>query len=49
MDIDFLHFLGRRAISRVCQLYYRANAYDNINRLSMFFSSISDQHILNRC
>ena len=46
MDADFLHFLGRRAISRVCQLYYRANAYDNVIRLNMFLRSISGQHIL---
>ena len=48
MNDDFLHFLGRRAISRVCQLYYRANAYDNIVRLNMFFESISNLHILTR-
>ena len=46
MDSDFVHFLGRRAISRACQLYYRANAYDNVIRLSMFFRSIRHQHIL---
>ena len=46
MDNDFVHFLGRRAISRVCQLYYRARAYDNIKRLNMFFRSIRTQHIL---
>ena len=46
MDSDFVHFLGRRAISRACQLYYRANAYDNIIRLGMFFRSIRHQHIL---
>ena len=48
MDADFLHFLGRRAISRACQLYYRANAYDNIVRLNMFFKKIRCQHILVR-
>ena len=48
MDPDFVHFLGRRAISRACQLYYRANAYDNVVRLDMFFRSISSQHILQR-
>ena len=48
MNDDFLHFLGRRAISRVCQLYYRANAYDNVVRLNMFFKSISYYHILAR-
>ena len=46
MDSDFVHFLGRRAISKACQLYYRASAYDNIVRLRMFFCSIRDQHIL---
>ena len=46
MDADFTHFLGRRAISRVCQLYYRARAHDNILRLNMFFRSIQNQHIL---
>ena len=46
MDADFLHFLGRRAISRVCQLYYRARSFDNIIRLNMFFRSIRQQHIL---
>ena len=48
MNPDFVHFLGRRAISRVCQLYYRANAYDNIIRLGLFFESIAPQHILTR-
>ena len=46
MEVDFVHFLGRRAISRACQLYYRANAYDNIVRVDMFFRSIGSQHIL---
>ena len=46
IDADFLHFLGRRAISRVCQLYYRARAYDNLVRLNMFFRSICAHHIL---
>ena len=48
LDPDFVHFLGRRAISRACQLYYRASAYDNIIRLDMFFRSIAAQHILYR-
>ena len=48
MDPDFLHFLGRRAINRSCQLYYRANAFDNIARLHMFFRSISSLHILEK-
>ena len=46
MNADFVHFLGRRAISRVCQLYYRASAYDNIIRLYIFFRSVASQHIL---
>ena len=46
MDSDFLHFLGRRAISRVCQLYYRTGAYDNAVRLNMFFRSIRHVSIL---
>ena len=46
MDPDFLHFLGRRAISRVCQLYYRANARDNITRLKLFFERLGRSHIL---
>ena len=48
MDPDFLHFLGRRAVSRVCQLYYRANAYDNVVRLNMFFEKLSRRHVLMR-
>ena len=48
MDIDFVHFLGRRAITKACQLYYRANAFDNIIRLDMFFRSITSKHILLR-
>ena len=46
MDPDFLHFLGRRAISRACQLYYRANAYDNVVRLKLFFRKLSRSHVL---
>ena len=46
MDADFVHFLGRRAISRVCQLYYRASAFDNVLRLNMFFRSIRHQHFI---
>ena len=46
MASDFVHFLGRRAISKACQLYYRAGAYDNIVRLRRFFWSIRNQHIL---
>ena len=37
MHEDFIHFLGRRQISRSSQLYYRARATDNIERLSRFF------------
>ena len=46
MNPNFLHFLGRRAIACVCQLYYRANAYDNIVRLKMFFERLGRSHIL---
>ena len=46
MDSDFVHFLARRAICKASQLYYRANAYDNIIRLDMFFRSIRSHHIL---
>ena len=48
MDADFVNFLGRRAISKACQLYYRAGAFDNITRLRRFFWSIRNQHILER-
>ena len=48
MNSDFLHFLARRAVSRVSQLYYRANAHDNIVRLDMFFTRLGRQHILVR-
>ena len=48
MDSDFVHFLGSRAISKACQLYYRACADDNIVRLRMFFWSIRDQYNLER-
>ena len=41
MHEDFIHFLGRRQISRASQLYYRARATDNINRLSRFFAHTS--------
>ena len=37
MHEDFVQFLGRRAIARSSQLYYRANATDNISRLRIFF------------
>ena len=40
MNDDFIQFLGRRAIARASQLYYRANAVDNINRLRAFFAQI---------
>ena len=42
MHEDFIQFLGRRVISRASQLYYRANAIDNILRLKMFFGSLSN-------
>ena len=48
MNPDFVHFLGRRAISRVCQLYYRANAFDNIMRLRIYYKSIISRHILHQ-
>ena len=41
MHEDFIHFLGRRQISRASQLYYRARATDNVCRLSRFFSNTS--------
>ena len=41
MHEDFVHFLGRRKISRASQLYYRARATDNIYRLSRFFAQMS--------
>ena len=43
MHDDFIHFLGRRKISRVSQLYYRANAVDNIKRLYVFFKSMDTE------
>ena len=43
MHDDFIHFLGRRKISRVSQLYYRANAVDNIKRLYTFFKSMESE------
>ena len=46
MHEDFVQFLGRRAIARSSQLYYRANATDNISRLRIFFEGISDIPIL---
>ena len=42
MHGDFVQFLGRRSINRASQLYYRASAADNINRLRLFFSDISE-------
>ena len=41
MHEDFVQFLGRRAIRRASQLYYRANPVDNIRRLRTFFSDVS--------
>ena len=41
MQEDFIHFLGRRQISRASQLYYRARATDNINRLSRFLHKVT--------
>ena len=41
MHEDFVQLLGRRAIGRASQLYYRANPVDNIKRLRTFFSDVS--------
>ena len=38
---DFVQYLGRRAIRRASQLYYRANPVDNIRRLRTFFRDVS--------
>ena len=46
MHEDFVQFLGRRAIARASQLYYRANAADNVSRLRLFFEGISRIPIL---
>ena len=45
MHGDFVQFLGRRSINRASQLYYRACAADNISRLRLFFSDISELRI----
>ena len=37
MHGDFVQFSGRRSINRASQLYYRASAADNINRVRLFF------------
>ena len=42
----FCAVLGRRSICRASQLYYRANAADNICRLRLFFRKISLRLIL---
>ena len=47
MHENSVQFLGRRAIARSSQLYYRANATGNISRLRIFFEGISDIPILN--
>ena len=41
MHEDFVQYLGRRAIRRASQLYYRANPVDNIRRLRTFFRDVS--------
>ena len=41
MNEEFVQFLGRRAIRRASELYYRANPVDNIKRLRTFFSDVS--------
>ena len=46
MHEDFVHYLGRRKVSRASQLYYRARATDNIVRLTRFFSETSSSSIL---
>ena len=46
MHEDFVQFLGRRAIARASQLYYRANAADNVSRLRLFFEGISEMPVL---
>ena len=43
MHGDFVQFLGRRSINRASQLYYRASAADNINRLRLFFKNIASR------
>ena len=46
MNEDFVNYLGRRKIARASQLYYRANAIDNISRLRIFFEKISESSVL---
>ena len=47
MHEDFVQFLGRRAIKKSSQLYYRAQAGDNILRLEMFFARLSRSTVVN--
>ena len=46
MHEDFVQFLGRRAVNKTSQLYYRARAADNVLRLRMFFKRISMQEVI---
>ena len=41
MHEDFVQYLGRRAIRRASQLYYRANPVDIIRRLRTFSRDVS--------
>ena len=43
MHEDFVQYLGRRAIRRASQLYYRANPVDNIKRLRTFFTDLRSE------
>ena len=47
MHEDFVLFVGRRSITKMSQLYYRARAADNILRLSMFFQRLSVDPVVN--
>ena len=47
MHEDLVQFLGRRAIKRSSQLYYRARAGDNILRLEMFFARLFRYAVVN--
>ena len=41
MPSEFVGFLGRRKVTRASELYYRANARDNILRLKNFFQRVN--------
>ena len=47
MDEDLVQFLGRRTITKASQLYYRARAADNVSRLNMFFTRLSQFPVIN--